>query len=115
VVTPSGLEVLRIDGNAIPMSDLSLNNGMRTELLKSLFGGRKQEDKKHDGDRMNPRDKFKNKIDDKIDEKIDNANLPPVASYVMSKIVKRIVHTGIAIVIVIAVGLGVLGAIKQAR
>jgi len=115
VVTPSGLEVLRIDGNKIPMSDLSLNKGMRTELLKNLFGGRPQKDKKHNGDRMNPKDKFKNKIDEKIDDKIDNANLPPVASYVMSKIVKRVIHTGIAIVIVVAIGLGVFGAIKQAR
>lgn len=117
VVTPGGLEVLRIDGNAIPMSDASLNKGLRTGMLRNLFGGNNQQGQKHKGDRMNPKDRFDKKIDEKIDEHVDNANLPPIASAVAASWAKTIVHTLIGIVIFIvatvAVVVGIANAVKQ--
>lgn len=115
VVTPRGLEVFRIDGNKIPMSGLSLNKGMKTELIKKLFDGRKQQQQKKQSPQDRMRDRMRDQIDERIDEKIDNANLPPVTSYVMSKIVKRVVHAGIFIVIVAAIAIGVFSALKKVR
>ncbi len=119
VVTPGGLEVLRIDGNAIPMSGESLNKGMRTSMLRNLFGNDNQEQEKHKGDRMNPKDRFNKKIDDKIDDHVDNANLPPIASAIVSSWAKTIVHALIGFVIfivfVVAIGLGIVNAVKQSR
>lgn len=107
-VTPGGVELLRIDGKKIPMSDRSLNNGVRTGLIKRLFGNDDQEEKQD----RSPNQKFKDAINKKIDNDI---NLPPVAQAVFGPIIHLAVYALFIVVIGIVALVSVVGVIREAR
>lgn len=110
IVTPGGIEIMNLDASQLPLSDKALNNGVRAGLIDKLFGGRQKQQQK-----QSPQDRMKQKIDDKIDEKIDNANLPPVTSYVMSRIAKALVGGIFTVIIVIALVLAAFKVIREVR
>lgn len=109
-VTPGGVELLRIDGTAIPMSDSSLNKGIRAGLMKRLFGN--NDDDEDQGQKKRPDQKFKEAIDKKIDNDIE---LPPVAREVFGPIIHVVVYALFAVVIGIFGLVGIIGAVIKAK
>ncbi len=107
-VTPGGVELLRIDGNYIPMSDMSLTKGIRTGLMKRLFGDNDEQQQ----EKKRPDEKLKEAIDNKIDNDI---NLPPVATAVFGPIIHAVVGIVFTVVILGCGVAGVVTAIKQAK
>lgn len=109
-VTPGGVELLRIDGTKIPMSDASLNKGIRTNLIKRLFNNDGDEDQGNRNKKKRPDQKFKDAMDKKIDNDID---LPPVATAVFGPIIHLAVYSLFAVVVLIFGVVGVVSAIKK--
>lgn len=108
-VTPGGVELLKIDGKYIPMSDMSLTKGIRTGLMKRLFGNDDDEQKQQ---KKRPDEKFKDAIDNKIDNDI---NLPPVATAVFGPIIHVLVGIVVVSVVLGCGAMGVISTIKQAK
>lgn len=107
-VTPGGVELLKIEGKYIPMSDMSLTKGIRTGLMKRLFGN----DDEQKQEKKRPDEKLKEAIDNKIDNDI---NLPPVATAIFGPIIHVVVGVVFVLVILGCGALGVVNTIKQAK
>lgn len=106
-VTPGGVELLRIDGKRIPMSERSLNNGIRTELIKRLFG--RPEPKPEP---KTPQEKLKQAINDKID---NDVNLPPVAKSLFLGLIQKLMWGLVVGAVVAGVVVAVVTTIREAR